>query len=48
MPHICASPHRVVQVEVAKQDLLIGLKVVQYRAYLRQYGAVALAAPRPS
>jgi hypothetical protein len=26
--HICASPHGVVQVEVTKQDLLIGLIVV--------------------
>jgi hypothetical protein len=36
----------VVQVEVAKQDLLMGLIVVQYCANICQYGAVALAASR--
>ena len=44
MSYVCASPHRVVQVEVAKQYLLLGLIVVQYRTDVCQHGAVALAA----
>jgi hypothetical protein len=44
MSHVCASPHGVVQVEVAKQYLLLGLIVVQYCTYVCQHGAVALTA----
>jgi hypothetical protein len=36
----------VVQVEVAKQDLLAGLIVVQYCTDVCQYGAASLAASR--